>query len=95
MSQSISGTPQSFHAEAVWILGAGRFGRLAAERLARRFADLEFLVIDERTDRLAALAQDLGVKTANAEAVGFLRRQDLPDGLWICLLYTSPSPRDS
>ncbi|MCU0589337.1 MAG: hypothetical protein MUF52_14445 [Syntrophobacteraceae bacterium] len=83
MSRKISGMPHPFHAEGIWILGAGRFGRIAAERLTRRFTDMDFLVIDERPDRLDALAEDLGVKTFTAAAIPFMSRQDLPDGLWI------------
>jgi len=83
MNPKISGMPYPFHAEGIWILGAGRFGRIAAERLARRFTDMEFLVIDERADRLDGLAEELGVKTLAASAIPVLSRQDLPDELWI------------
>lgn len=83
MSLKISGMVQPFHAECIWILGAGRFGRIAAERLTRRFTDMDFLVIDERPDRLEGLAADLGVKTLAAAAIPVMRRQDLPDALWI------------
>ena len=83
MSLKIHGIDHPFHAEAIWILGAGRFGRIAAERLTRKFTNMDFLVIDERPDRLAALADDFGVKTLAESAVPCLSRQVLPDGLWI------------
>ena len=51
-----------------WILGAGRFGRLAAERIARHVADPAITVVDRRP---AAFADD-GVKTVCADAVAWL-----------------------
>jgi hypothetical protein len=56
---------------------------LAAERLTRRFTDADFLVIDERSDRLAALAGDLGVRTAASDAIRYLADRDFNDDLWI------------
>lgn len=83
MSQNICEAVHPIPVEVIWILGAGRFGRLAVERLTRKFPAGDFLVIDQRPDRLAALAADRGVKAVAAEAIPFLSRQDLPDGLWI------------
>jgi hypothetical protein len=83
MSLISSKMPEPFPPRSVWILGAGRFGRLAAERLTRRFKDAEFLVIDERSDRLAALTGELGVKTAEADAIPYLSSRPLDDTLWI------------
>ncbi len=83
MSESTPNMPRPFPPHSVLILGAGRFGRLAAERLTRRFKDADFLVIDERADRLESLAGELGVRTAAADAVAYLAGRDFADELWI------------
>jgi hypothetical protein len=83
MSPSPSSIPHPFPPETIRILGAGRFGRLAAERLTKRFKDADFLVIDERSDRLSALSEELGVKTCTANAVLYMAALELTDELWI------------
>jgi hypothetical protein len=83
MSRSTSQMPKPFPPGSVWILGAGRFGRLAAERLSRRFKEADFLVIDKRADRLESVANDLGVRTANSDAIAHLAGRDFSDDLWI------------
>ncbi|MCU0588861.1 MAG: NAD-binding protein [Syntrophobacteraceae bacterium] len=70
-------------AGTVWILGAGRFGRLAVDRLSRKLPHGELLVIDERPDRLSALSGAPGVRTLEGGAIPFLAGQNLPDELWI------------
>lgn len=67
----------------VWILGGGRFGRLAAERLTRRFREAAILVVDERSERLVPLAEQFGVKTCAENAMEFLDDHDLDQEVWI------------
>lgn len=83
MSLSSTKVPQPFPPHSIWILGAGRFGRLAAERLTKRFHDADFLMIDQRPDRLTTLAEQLGVKTCAEDAIPFLAGEDLTEDLWI------------
>lgn len=74
---------QPFPPRSIWVLGAGRFGRLAAERLTKRFPEAGFLVVDERPDRLGPLAEQFAVKTHAENAIDFLDLQDLDPDLWI------------
>ena len=58
------------HSDAVWILGAGRFGTIAAERLSARVPPRQIQVIDHRSDRLAGLPE--GVDAVIGDAVAYL-----------------------
>ena len=51
-----------------WILGAGRFGRLAAERIIRHIADATITVVDQQPVRFA----DDRVKAVHAKGVAWL-----------------------
>lgn len=68
---------------SIWILGAGRFGRLAAERLSKRYRDADLLVIDRCSDRLISLAEQFGTRASVEDAVDFLSREELREDLWI------------
>ncbi len=52
-----------------WIIGSGRFGRLACERLLSRQSAADILVVDRRKVSLPA-----GVELAVGEAVDFLKK---------------------
>jgi hypothetical protein len=54
--------------KAVWILGAGKFGRLATLRLSQRYERTQILVVDHDPRRLA----DLPCRSAQADAVEWL-----------------------
>ncbi|MFH1981396.1 MAG: potassium transporter [Pseudomonadota bacterium] len=54
----------------IWILGAGRFGTIAAGRLAAKVPLRQIRVIDHRPDRLLGLPK--GVKTAAGEAIEYI-----------------------
>ena len=69
--------------ERIWILGAGRFGRIAAERLTTRYPEAELLVVDHRVERLGELRASLGVSVRQEDAVTFICRRSLPDDQWI------------
>ena len=67
---------------AYWILGAGRFGRLAVERLLARREPPHLVVVDQNPDKLLLLA-DRPVERVNEDVLGFLRAnlEEGPD--WI------------
>jgi hypothetical protein len=69
------------------ILGAGKFGRLALERLSRVDAAADFMVVDHNP---AALAQGAvagpGRQLVQAEAIAFLVEHLKPDCPWEWLL---------
>ncbi len=54
----------------IWILGAGRFGTIAAERLFRKVPPKNILALDHRADRLGGLPD--GIETIQMDAVEFL-----------------------
>lgn len=77
---------------AYLILGAGKFGCLALERLARQDAAATFLVVDRRPEALAA-ALALGiprVSGAAAEAATFLAANLREDSPWDWLIPMVP-----
>jgi len=65
-----------------WILGAGRFGRLAVERLLARREPPQLVVVDQNPDKLLLLA-DRPLERVNEDVLGFLRAnlEEGPD--WI------------
>lgn len=75
--------PSPFPPPRIWILGAGRFGRLAAKRLKDRYGQLQLLVIDHRADRLDAVQRELNLPVICEDAVQYILRHPLPDDLWI------------
>jgi len=58
------------HSDSIWILGGGRFGTLAAERLSPKVAPNRVWVIDHRPERLAGVPE--GVETVIADAAEYL-----------------------
>ncbi len=53
--------PDIFPPRRIRVLGAGRFGRLAAERLKRRFPDALLSITDRDAARVDEIASDLGI----------------------------------
>jgi hypothetical protein len=69
------------------ILGAGKFGRLAVERLARQDEEASFLVVDESSQALTearALLNSDQIQVVQGEAVAFLLKflQENPGWDW-------------
>lgn len=54
-----------------WIIGAGRFGQIAAARLSARYPQASFLVVDNSAQALEQLSA-LPVKTVQEEGANFL-----------------------
>jgi hypothetical protein len=74
------------------ILGAGKFGRLALERLARQDAAATFLVVDRDPEALAAVRalKIPGVEEVVSEAVAFLAANLGDDPPWDWLIPMAP-----
>lgn len=67
----------------ILVLGAGRFGYIAAERLRKRFPEAEFLVVDHREKRIQKIESELGLPTLTHEAMAYLNETPLTDDQWI------------
>jgi hypothetical protein len=72
-----------FPPRRIRVLGAGRFGRLAAERLKRRFPDSLLSITDRDAARVAEVARDLGIPGEVEECVGNIIRIEAVDDLWL------------
>jgi len=73
------------------ILGAGKFGRLALERLAREDAAASFEVVDRDPGALALKLDGLpGATPVQAEAVAFLVQHLRGDGRWDWIIPMAP-----
>lgn len=75
--------PDRFFAKEIHILGAGRFGKIAAKRLRRRFPDSSILVSDESAEKIEEIKRELGVKGTVRETVQAITNIDMPDDLWL------------
>jgi hypothetical protein len=64
------------------ILGSGKFGRLALERLSRQDADANFLIVDREPAPLAGIEGGPGSQQVQAEAIAFLVQYLGGDGGW-------------
>ncbi|HBD08103.1 MAG TPA: hypothetical protein DCZ69_07550 [Syntrophobacteraceae bacterium] len=69
--------------ESIWILGAGQFGYIAAQRLAGRYPKADLLVVDQRRQRLRKLQETVEVPVHQEDAIAFIRHHPLTDNQWI------------
>ncbi len=67
----------------IWILGAGRFGRIAAKRLTARYPQAALLVVDQHSERLNELHSALGVAIQHEDAIDFISRVPIAEDQWI------------
>ncbi|MEM5790043.1 MAG: hypothetical protein AAGU11_22220, partial [Syntrophobacteraceae bacterium] len=65
------------------ILGAGRFGRMAAERLRRRFPDAFLLVTDKDPERIDRVRKELGIEGEVEESIRSITRFALSPETWL------------
>jgi hypothetical protein len=72
-----------FPPRIIRILGAGRFGRLAAERLKRRFPEALLSITDRDAARVDEITRDLGIPGEVEECIQSISRFELPDDLWL------------
>jgi hypothetical protein len=69
--------------QKMYILGAGKFGQLAAERLSKRYPQASLLVIDSRMEKLDSIRDDFSLPTRQEDAISFITANDIPDDVWI------------
>jgi len=67
----------------IWILGAGHFGFLAAQRLSRRHPEASFLVVDVKVKKLQRIQETFNLPIHVEEAISFVGKSSLPDDVWI------------
>jgi len=65
------------------ILGAGKFGRIAANRLHQRYPQAAMLVVDESAEKLGQLTADLAIPTRAMDALAFLAETQIAPERWI------------
>lgn len=65
------------------ILGAGRFGRLAAERLKPRFPGALLTVTDRDAAKIDEIARELGIPGDVQECIGSISDIEPTDDLWV------------
>ncbi len=76
--------PPSYPPRDIRILGAGRFGYMAAERLGRRHPQSSFLVVDQNGEKLERIRRDIGLPVLQGDAVAWLEEDGGPgDETWI------------
>ncbi len=64
------------------ILGSGKFGRLALERLARQDTVASFLMVDRDPESLVVKGSGPGYQQVRAEAIAFLVQHLKSDERW-------------
>lgn len=75
--------PGGYPPAEIFILGAGRFGRIACERLHRRYDRASFLVIDSNPENLAKLEREYGLPVHLEEAIPYMLSNRVADDIWI------------
>jgi hypothetical protein len=71
-----------FPPRRISVLGAGRFGRLAAERLKRRFPEALLSITDRDAARVDAITRDLGIDGRVEDSIRSISGIS-PDDLWL------------
>uniref|UniRef100_A0A7C3Z927 RCK N-terminal domain-containing protein n=1 Tax=Desulfobacca acetoxidans TaxID=60893 RepID=A0A7C3Z927_9BACT len=72
------------------ILGAGKFGRLAQQRLAAEDHKARFVIVDRRPKAAAALPSRPGAETVEADAIRYLVAHLSPESSWDWLIPAVP-----
>jgi hypothetical protein len=75
--------PDIFPPREIKVLGGGRFGMLAAERLRRLFPDAQMSIVERDADRISDIAGDLGIPVEEEDSVGSISRVPPADHLWL------------
>lgn len=75
--------PRPFPPERILVLGAGHFGYAASERLSRRYAETQFLVIDSREEKLLRIEKEIELPVLAGEAMDFINSNPVADDTWI------------
>jgi hypothetical protein len=72
-----------FPPRRIRVLGAGRFGRLAAERLRRLFPEALLSITDQDAARVDEITRNLGIAGEVEECIQSISRIEPPDDLWL------------
>ena len=72
-----------FPPRLIRVLGAGRFGRLAAERLRRLFPEALLSITDRDAARVDEITRILGIPGEVEECIQSISRIEQPDDLWL------------
>ena len=88
MQDNISSTSRQhstepFPPQTIWVLGAGYFGALGAQRLSRRYPDASFLVIDTEEEKLREIHETYTLPFHVEDALVFLEKNPPADEVWI------------
>lgn len=75
--------PPALPPQNLLILGAGRFGRIAAQRLHKRFPAASFLVVDESSEKIQALTAAVPLPAIVEDGITFLEHTRIAEDLWI------------
>ncbi len=75
--------PDIFPPRRIRVLGAGRFGRLAAERIGRLFPDALLSITERDAAKADRVARDLGIPIEVEESVRSIVRIPPADDLWL------------
>lgn len=65
------------------ILGAGKFGRIAATRIHQRYPQAALLVVDESAEKLGQLTASQAIPTRAMDALTFLAETQIDPERWI------------
>jgi hypothetical protein len=72
-----------FPPQRICILGAGRFGYLAAQRLSARYPHALFLVVDQRKEKLDRIKDAFGLPVQDEDIASFVENPWVDDSTWI------------
>ncbi len=72
-----------FPPRRIRILGAGRFGKLAAERLRRRFPEALLSITDRDPAKVDEISRDQGIPGEVEECIQSISRSELSEDLWL------------
>lgn len=75
--------PAIFPPREIRVLGAGRFGRMAAQRLKRRFPDALLCVIDRDTERIERIGRELEVAVRAEDSIRAITERPVPGHVWL------------
>ena len=72
-----------FPPREIWILGAGKFGSLAAEKTRNKFPDAAITITDRDAEKVERLCRGLGIMGEVNDSIRSVTRQPLDDHVWV------------
>ncbi len=72
-----------FPPREILILGAGRFGSLAAEKTRRKFPDAAITITDRDAKKVERLSRELGITGEVDDSIRSITRQPPADHVWV------------